>query len=308
MTAKTTQIIRRRVDIDFDIATPDNWYVTREDAEAFHNAISFFFPTGERFFIESVRHYQDRISDPVLVEQVKSFIYQEAMHAKEHARCNHVLKRAHRYGHRIERVSQTMLMLARRFSPKGFQLGVTCAIEHFTAILSDSLLRNQAQFLAGAHPAFAQLWIWHAVEETEHKAVCFDVHQHVLGNGWYSYLNRVVAMFVTTGFFLVAIVVGVRLIKKGRKTKTDGPNADHSNNLPNDAQPASPRPQKTRNLWTLLGRAVPRPLSRTLGLYVDYYRWSFHPWNHDNADLIEEWKQRFPDFGTPCGTGDAARQ
>jgi len=304
MTAKTTQIIRRRVDIDFDIATPDNWYVTREDAEAFHNAISFFFPTGERFFIESVRHYQDRISDPVLVEQVKSFIYQEAMHAKEHARCNHVLKRAHRYGHRIERVSQTMLMLARRFSPKGFQLGVTCAIEHFTAILSDSLLRNQAQFLAGAHPAFAQLWTWHAVEETEHKAVCFDVHQHVLGNGWYSYLNRVAAMFVTTGFFLVAIVVGVRLIKKGRKIKSDGPNADHSNGMRNDAQSAGRRPRKRRNPW----KAVPRPLSRTLGLYVDYYRWSFHPWNHDNAYLIEEWKQRFPDFGTPCGTGDAARQ
>jgi predicted metal-dependent hydrolase len=28
------------------------------------------------------------------------------------------------------------------------------------------------------------MWLWHAVEEAEHKAVCFDVYQQVCGKGW----------------------------------------------------------------------------------------------------------------------------
>ena len=35
-----------------------------------------------------------------------------------------------------------------------------------------------------ADPAMAKLWRWHALEETEHKAVAFDVFQQVSGNKW----------------------------------------------------------------------------------------------------------------------------
>jgi hypothetical protein len=34
-------------------------------------------------------------------------------------------------------------------------------------------------------------------------------------------------------------------------------------------------------------------------LYLDYYRPSFHPWDHNNVPLIEEWKRRYRDFGGP---------
>jgi predicted metal-dependent hydrolase len=44
--------------------------------------VSFAFPPGEKFFIHSVQNYQDRITDAVLKEQVKQFIYQEATLAK----------------------------------------------------------------------------------------------------------------------------------------------------------------------------------------------------------------------------------
>jgi predicted metal-dependent hydrolase len=47
-------------------------------------AMSASLPDGERFFIDSVRHYQKDIEDPVLLEQIRSFIGQEAHHSRVH--------------------------------------------------------------------------------------------------------------------------------------------------------------------------------------------------------------------------------
>ena len=202
----TTPIIRRRVNIDFESAKTPGWHPSRRELEDFLNAISFVFPPGEKFFIESVQNYQDRITDPVLKDQVKRFIYQEAMHTKEHNRANRVLDQSYPYGNDIEKFTGTILSLTQRFTPKAIRLAVTCALEHFTAILAELLLRNQEQFIAESDPAFAALWLWHAVEEAEHKAVCFDVYRQVVGKGPLSYIVRVGAMVSSTLFFLLTLV------------------------------------------------------------------------------------------------------
>lgn len=276
------RIIRRRVNIDFESAKSDGWPLDRKDTEELLNALSFVFPTGEKFFIESVQHVQDRIADPVLREQAKLFIYQEAMHSKEHSRCNDVLLEAHPHGERIEAFTRKCLDLNRRYTSKAVQLAATCAFEHFTAMLADRLLSAQESFMATTNPAFATLWLWHAVEETEHKAVCFDVYQHVFGKGVVSYLRRIAVMFFATVGFMITAGVGVRQIKRGLKTPTQSSTSPAAAEQPQTGQP---------NIWYLLRNIV------FLRLYFDYYRPSFHPWNHDNADLIEQWKKRYHDLG-----------
>jgi predicted metal-dependent hydrolase len=153
----STPIIRRRVNIDFESAKTPGWHPSRRELEDFLNAISLVFPPGEKFFIESVQNYQDKITDPVLKEQVKRFIYQEAMHTKEHNRANRLLDQSYPYGNDIEKFTGTILSLTQRFTPKAIRLAVTCALEHFTAILAELLLRNQEQFIAESDPAFAAL-------------------------------------------------------------------------------------------------------------------------------------------------------
>ncbi len=54
------------------------------DDENVLNAISFLFPSGETYFIHSVKYYLDRIEDPVLKDQAKHFVYQEAMQKQVH--------------------------------------------------------------------------------------------------------------------------------------------------------------------------------------------------------------------------------
>jgi uncharacterized protein len=327
----TPQIIRRRVNIAFDPSRACGWHFTKAAIENLLNAISYTFPPGERFFIHSVQNYRDRITDPVLKEQVKDFVFQEAMHTKEHARCNVALTQAFPDGPKIERLATRLLTFFRRFTPKPFQLACTCALEHFTAILADTLLRGQELFLSETDPAYASLWLWHAVEESEHKAVCFDVYQAICGKGPLSYLRRVFAMFVTTVLFLCAVIYAVTLIRRDRKrAAARAANAAASRTAPDDRprealqpdtasqahlkrdnepslreidQESAPAgrpvdevaPEQRRDPGLLRGFFTIVPLK----LYLDYYRPSFHPWDHDNRDLIVAWRQRYRSFGNP---------
>ena len=46
--------------------------------------LSATFPDGEDFFVRSVRHYRDQLTDPELKRQVAGFIGQESVHGREH--------------------------------------------------------------------------------------------------------------------------------------------------------------------------------------------------------------------------------
>src|SRR5690606_41942592 len=52
----------------------------------------------------------------------------------------------------------------------------TCALEHFTAMLAETILEHP-EMLEGMDERVLPLWLWHAVEESEHKSVAFDVYQ-----------------------------------------------------------------------------------------------------------------------------------
>jgi predicted metal-dependent hydrolase len=279
-------IIRRRVKIPFETARAPGWIPSRQDIETILNAVSFVFPAGEKFFIQSVQHYQHRITDPVLKEQVKAFIFQEAMHSKEHARANAKLAESFPQGPEIDKGVALAMARLTRYAPHSTQLAITCALEHFTAILSHDLLHWQEGFIAKSDPAFAAMWLWHAVEEAEHKAVCFDVYQTVCGKGVFSYLHRTAAMLLATLMFAFVAFISVRMLRKGAKEPVADKTAD-----PVAGQTDAPSGQRgPSGALQVLRETVP------LRLYFDYFRPSFHPWDSDDSDVIAEWKRRYKDF------------
>ncbi len=79
MGADPRRIICRRVNLDFASANAGAWSHRKTGFEDALNALSFVFPIGEAYFINSVRHYLSRIKAPILKEQAERFIYQEAM-------------------------------------------------------------------------------------------------------------------------------------------------------------------------------------------------------------------------------------
>ena len=60
------------------------------------------------------------------------------------------------------------------------------------------------------------MWYWHALEETEHKAVAFDVWNAVIKPGPKRYLLRTGTMLTTTVFFWLAFLnTGTELFIQG---------------------------------------------------------------------------------------------
>ncbi len=262
-------LVRRRVDFDFDPqAVPRDWYRGDLHLTTFWNALSLLFPEGERFFVESVRRYRDRITDPGLRADIDGFIGQEAMHGRGHRAFNDML-RAQGLGEVSERAEarlRALLIGARRTLTDRHQLAITCALEHFTAILAEQLLAEESHRDAG-HESVRGLWIWHALEESEHKAVAFDVYCAVGG----SYTQRVLVMLATTvAFFLRTLNVHVRFL--------------HAQGKLGDL---SGWARAVDYLWLRPGL-----LRRLIPAYLDYFRPGFHPEQRDTRAMLETWRER----------------
>ena len=165
------------------------------------------FPDGEDFFVRSVRHYRDQITDPELKRQVNGFIGQEAMHGREHRAFNDRLdelgyptKRV-RAVHRARawRSASDVLPPHRRTSPPPPRSS-TSPPRSPSSCSADEETRG----LFG-HDEVRNLFLWHALEESEHKAVAFDVYRAVGG----SERLRVLTMNLLRVGFVVGMAVQV---------------------------------------------------------------------------------------------------
>ena len=227
-------------------------------------ALSSTFPIGEQFFVHSVRNVRDKVKDENLQAQIAAFIGQEAMHSKAHAEFN-AAWRSEDYN-----LDRFQAWLARKddyvknLHPK-IQLAITCAFEHFTALLGGYILRHP-EVLATLDEDAAKLWVWHAIEEIEHRAVAFDVYQAVYGD---DKIRRMIMRSVTTGFANLTLYSATRLFLQDKKKSL---------------------PKVGGNIFGfyLLGKMFLQLAPE----YLAYFKTDFHPSEIDYTKLVVYWKQR----------------
>jgi predicted metal-dependent hydrolase len=237
-------------------------------------ALSSVFPEGEDYFVRSVRHFRDQISDPVLKRQVAGFIGQEAVHGREHRVFNDRLSELGYPTKRYERLTKSGLELRERILSPTSNLAATAALEHFTATLAQLVLSDEEQRRLFGHPAVRDLFVWHALEESEHKAVAFDVYKAVGG----SERMRVWTMNVLVFGFLAGMSLGVLLSLLGDRS------AYRRGNLRQSWRRFKVSPVARRQIWDQLR---------------DYNRPDFHPDDNDTDALVDRWrKELFGDDGT----------
>ncbi len=260
-------------DIHFDVSglTPSTWHPEGAHVSHWFNAMSIFFPEGEKMFIESVRKHKHRITDERLAADVKGFIGQEAMHGREHRTYNNWLAQHGYPVDRIERRVLDIIAFTQKYTPRADQLATTLALEHLTAIMADNLL-SDPRVLEGTDPRISALWRWHAIEETEHKAVAFDVYRQAYGSGLLAYLRRILVFFIASTHFWFMVVTSHWLL-----VKHDGRRSDWRGWL---------------NLLKVLF-VTPGAMRKTFLPWLSYFRPGFHPWQHDNRQHVEQWKSAY---------------
>ena len=200
-------IVPRKLDVDFS-AVPRHWLAGSPTATAISNGVNMLFPHGERFFVRSVKHFADRIDDPVLRQQIKGFFGQEGRHAHAHDEFNDVLRAQ---GYQIDQFLDGYKRLSdwlEARTPAKLRLAATAAAEHFTALMAEGAFTRGT--LETAAPEMQQLLAWHAAEEIEHKAVAFDVLQAIDPSYALRMLGLVYATVTLSGFWIWGAITVAR--------------------------------------------------------------------------------------------------
>src|SRR3954462_7299700 len=199
------QIPTRRISFEESLQGLPKHFAADGDLILSHVAasLSAVFPDGEDFFVRSVRNFRDQITDAELKRQVAGFIGQEAMHGREHRTFNDRLDELGYPTKKVERFTKKGLEIRERIMSPKSNLAATAALEHFTATLAELVLSDQQTRDLFGHDEVRNLFVWHALEESEHKAVAFDVYKAVGG----SERTRVMTMnFLRYGFVLGMVV------------------------------------------------------------------------------------------------------
>ena len=275
-TTTDRKVPTRRISFEESLQEMPKHFATDGDLILSHLAasLSSLFPDGEDFFVRSVRHFRDEITDPALKRDVAGFIGQEAMHGREHRALNDRLQELGYPTKLYERLTKGGLAIRERLATPKSSLALTAALEHFTATLAELLLESEETRRLFGHKEVENLFLWHALEESEHKAVAFDVYKAVGG----SERTRVVTMHVLRFGFpaVLALQIGYSLLRD-RETYRRGA-------LRQSWRRVKQSPLLSRQLWEHLR---------------DYTRPGFHPDDYDSTELVARWRNElFGERGT----------
>ena len=273
----------RRMNFNFD-TVPEYWMGGNAGLTHYMTALSALFPAGEKFFIDSVRavRYHSMLKNNAdLQKEISAFIGQEAMHTHEHVGFN---ASAQKFGHDVdalERHTDTVIQTTRKFmaklaKPIGItqemvDLTTTTALEHFTATIASQLLSNSHIQELMTDDTMKTMWLWHAIEENEHKAVAYDVFKGVFGKGLRAYALRtsslvisMVILFFIQNYFLW------RLLKQDKQL-----------NLENLRMIYRYAYSPSKGIITGMGKEM-----------LLYFNPNFHPNDSDTTTLLNTWKAK----------------
>ena len=273
----------RRMNFNFD-TVPEYWMGGNAGLTHFMTALSALFPAGEKFFIDSVRavRYHSMLKNNAdLQKEISAFIGQEAMHTHEHVGFN---ASAQKFGHDVdalERHTDTVIQTTRKFmaklaKPIGItqemvDLTTTTALEHFTATIASQLLSNSHIQELMTDDTMKTMWLWHAIEENEHKAVAYDVFEGVFGKGLKAYALRTSSLVISMlTLFFVQNYFLLRLLKQDKQL-----------NLENLRMIYRYAYSPSKGVITGMGKEM-----------LFYFKPNFHPNDFDTTTLLNTWKAK----------------
>jgi uncharacterized protein len=170
---------------EFDFSSVSKYWLKDPFTSQFMNAVSIVVPYSERTVIDIVRKYGNNISDAKLIRDMDALIRQEGRHTLMHLRCNELLKKC---GYPVirsfERFQKFFVGILCRVSPEAWELAIPAAFEHFTSAISRDFIVNHTFWTGDQSNAAIDFTNWHALEELEHQAVCFDVFSALGKRTW----------------------------------------------------------------------------------------------------------------------------
>lgn len=169
----------RRVRFDFGDDVPFVWQPERPAFAMQCNLVSFFAPGFEKFIVDATREALPLIRDPEVAEEARAYLRQEAQHSAAHM--SHVRALSRRWPGLRDTMAEVTASFDRLTAtkPLAWRLGYTAAVEATFTPYFKVFLDHEDKLFAPGDERVASLFLWHFVEEIEHRSSALKVYDAV---------------------------------------------------------------------------------------------------------------------------------
>ena len=101
-----------------------------------------------------------------------------------------------------------------------YQVAYTAGFEVMALSIAHMLVEQREYFFAEADRPVASMWLWHLIEEIEHKNLAFDVYQHLYGGHWYRAYGILCALIHMFGLIRPSYIALLKADGRWGKWKT----------------------------------------------------------------------------------------
>jgi predicted metal-dependent hydrolase len=175
----------RSLPFRFDENTPFQWNPANPLFGLAMNTLSFVAPPFERYIVAAVHMAMPRIEDPEMRVEADAFLRQEALHARVHR--DHIAALTRQY----PGLAEISAEIERRFvhlletKPLEYHLAYVADIEATFTPLFNVWLRHRDGLFDNGDPRVAPMFLWHLVEEIEHRSSAYLIYNAVVRDPWY---------------------------------------------------------------------------------------------------------------------------
>ncbi|WP_433726032.1 metal-dependent hydrolase [Nocardia sp. CA-129566] len=168
---------------DYDV--PFLWNETNPAFSSMANAVSFLAIGFEKMIVNMIREAMPRITDPAVAEEADAFVRQEGQHSTAHRQHANALIRQYPGLH--ETLNEVIAEFDRLtvHTCLEYRLAYTADLEATFTPVFKLMLDNDAALFRPGDDRVASLFIWHFVEEVEHRSSALIIFDSIVGSDVY---------------------------------------------------------------------------------------------------------------------------
>jgi predicted metal-dependent hydrolase len=180
-----TELQVRRPRFDFTEDVPFVWNPQNPAFSFNMNATSIIIIGFEQLIVSAVQEAKPLITDSGVADEATAFLRQEAQHSSSHRK--HVAALIKQYPG-LQHTLDEMLASFDRLTattPLAYRLAYIADIEATFTPAFKLMLDNEDTLFRPGDDRVASLFLWHFVEEVEHRSSALMIYDAVVGKRWY---------------------------------------------------------------------------------------------------------------------------
>lgn len=180
-----THLQVRRPRFDFTEDVPFVWNPHNPAFSFAMNATSIIAICFEQMIVAAVQEAKPLIIDPEVADEAMAFLRQESQHSSSHRK--HVMALSKRYPGLEHTLDEALASFDRLTATTslGYRLAYVANLEATFTPSFKLMLDNENSLFRPGDDRVASLFLWHFVEEVEHRSSALVIYDAIVGKPWY---------------------------------------------------------------------------------------------------------------------------